>query len=182
MINEMEPFRQVTLAKGFTLEIGHRGEELRILSDHGTPLKICITEQGPIIEMDAPRVHIRNTGDLCLEAAQIEFHAHKNMSLNVGGNCTQTVAGNMDIKIRDDFSLNAQAASLEAVRGGMALKASDDLDLQGLRILHNVPSEEELLEKLAKVTTFGEFMKCPAYDPQSPRKLKAAPPVPREKW
>jgi len=172
----------ISLANGYHLEINREGRDVTFLSDAGKHMKIILSPEGPIIEMDAPRVVFRNTGDLALEANSIEMKSRGELKLDVGGNCTQRIAGNLEIDVRDDIHMKAQAGSMEAVRGGLSFSATDDLDLKGLRVLHNVPTEEEVMEQLQKVKTFGEYMKCPAYDPNSPRKLPASDPVEREGW
>jgi len=173
---------QVNLAHGFQLEIGDEGKHISLNSEHGHKMKIVLSPEGPVVEMDAPRVVFRNTGDLSFEAECIELKSRGELRMDVGGTCTQRIAGDLDMDVRDDIHMKAQAASLKAVRGGISVTATDDLDLQGLRILHNVPSEDEILEQLEKVKTFGDLMKCPAWDPNAPKKMPLSEPVERKDW
>ncbi|PIE02685.1 MAG: hypothetical protein CSA81_05890 [Acidobacteria bacterium] len=155
---------------------------MTFLSDNGSPMVIKMTAEGPVIEMNAPKVVFKNTGCLSLEAKTIEMKTSGNMNMDIGGTCSQRIAGNMNLDVRDDIHMKAQAGSIDAVRGGFSVSATDDLDLKGLRILHNVPHEEEVLEQLEKARTFGEFMKCSAHNPNGPKKLKPGEPVERKDW
>jgi hypothetical protein len=130
--------------------------------------------------MDAPKVTIRNQGALALEADEITLRSRGNMIHEIGGDLEHRVNGNVKLQARDDIDITAQSAHLEANRGGLSLKASDDLALNGLRILHNVPTEEEIFAQYRKVETFGELMACPAYDPNSPRRMERGKPKPVE--
>ena len=170
------------LAAGHTLAVLESGALLEITHAGGVKLCIRLTESGPVLEMDTPSLTIRNRGALALEGESICLKSRGVMSLESGGGFSQRVGGDCRIAVRDDMEIRAQAVGMEAETGGMALKANDDLDLKGLRILHNVPDQEEAAARLNKAATFGETMKCPAVDHGGPRPLGKGKPLPREDW
>jgi len=181
-MTQKEALSMLDLPNGYEMRVDRNSGTLSISSGNGSSLYIRLTAEGPVIEMDAPKVLFKNTGDIAFEAEDVSLQARRNLSIQSGGDCDHRVAGTMRVDVRDDIEFRSQAAKFEAVRGGISLKASDDLDLHGLRILHNVPSEEEVLEKLQKVKTFSQFMACPAWNPNSPKKLEPREPQSREDW
>lgn len=174
--------RSIQLGSDYHLNISTQGDLITLSNKHGQGLQIKLTAEGPVVEIQAPQLTIRNSGDLKLEAQRLYLKSQGDMVQESGGDFLQRVAGNHAVDVRDDFSMKAQAMDMEASHGGMALKANDDLSLEGLRVLHNVPDEETLAEQYEKVRTFGEKMKLPAYDPNTPTRLAKGTPVVREDW
>lgn len=173
-----KPEHPIALAHGCALEVADGGTQLTLTAGNGQAMIIRLTSEGPTIEMDVPQLTIRNRGALALEAGEIALRSRGDMVQEVGGNLEQRVHGHARAHIRDDLDVRCQSAQVEAHRGGLFLKASDDLSLQGLRVLHNVPSEQELVAQYEKAQTFGELMACPAFDPTSPRPIPRGEPKP----
>jgi len=164
------------LAEGHQLDISEDGKTLTLSNLKGLNLQMRLTPEGPLLEFDAPQVTLRNKGDLRIEANHIHLKTHGDMVQEVGGDFLQKTHGNHRIAARDDLRVEAQAMSLEALQGELELKATDDVALEGLRILHNVPREEDVAAAKAKVRTFGEYMTVPAVDPNSPKRLPRSQP------
>lgn len=177
---DKKPVQNIQLAEGHQLAISEDGTQITLSNIAGLNMQMLLTPQGPVLNFDAPNVTIRNQGDLHLEADNLHFKTKGDMVQQVGGNFTQTTAGNHQVSARDDLTMQAQGLSIEAHRGELELKASDDLALEGLRILHNVPRKEDLDAAAGKIQTFGEYMAMPAYDPNSPQRLPKSPPRPPE--
>lgn len=177
-----ETDRVVALAERHVLKIDGQGRHVVVENLDGSGVHIEITPNGPVLRFDAPMMKIENSGDLCFEAGNISLRARGHLTQEVGGDLRMRAAGDFHLAVRDDAAIDAQAINLHAQRGELSLKATDDVALNGLRILHNVPSEEELIAQYEKAKTFGELMSCPAVDPQSPRRLPKSSPVKRETW
>lgn len=174
--------QSIQLGSDYHLNISSQGDLITLANSQGQGLQIKLTADGPVVEIQAPQLTIRNSGDLKLEAKRLYLKSQGEMVQESGGDFLQRVAGNHAVDVRDDYCLKSQAMDLEASHGGMALKANDDVSLEGLRILHNVPDEETLAEQYEKVRTFGEKMKLSAYDPATPTRLGKGEPVTREDW
>lgn len=172
----------IELAEGHRLSISEDGKSLSLTNVKGLNLQLRLTPEGPVLDLDVPTLTIRNQGDLKLEADNLHIKTKGQMIQEIGGDFEQRISGHHHLAVRDDLRVEAQALGLEAVRGELELKASDDVALEGLRILHNVPREEDIEAARAKVETFGDFMALPAKDPNSPRRLPNSKPVERKDW
>lgn len=173
---------KIDLAAGHQLAISEDGQHLTLTNVQGLRLNLQLTADGPVLDLDAPNLTIRNQGNLHLEAEHVHLKSRGDMVQEVGGHFVQRTSGDHKLQIRDDLHVEAQAMALEAKQGELDFKASDDISLQGLRVLHNVPRKEELEAALEKVETFGDHMALPAYDPNSPQRLPKSKPRPREDW
>lgn len=170
----------LALAENHSLEVEPGGSALVLKQGESAIMRIVLTPCGPELVFDAPNLAIRNSGSLTFEGQDIHLRARGHLNQEVGGNLRQRVGGSQAVEVREDATLSAQAISAEARTGSMALRANDDLALNGLRILHNVPTQAELKAQYAKVKTFGDLMSCPAFDPNSPRRLDWGQPIPNE--
>ena len=173
---------RLALSDGHQLAISEDGSLLTLTNLKGLTLQLRLTAEGPVLEFDAPQVTLRNKGDLCLDAQNIHLKTQGDLVQEVGGNLLQKTSGHHRIAARDDIRVEAQGLSIEAMQGELELKASDDVALEGLRILHNVPREEDIAAAKAKVRTFGEYMSVPALDPNSPKRLPRSEPRPNPDW
>jgi len=171
------PARGIALGRNHELQISADGCELVLRQGESRLLKLVLTEKGPELHFDAPQLAIRNTGALSLEAGEIHLRSKGDLVQEIGGDLVQQVGRNQKVAVAGDSFHSAQATRLEARTGSLALQANDDLALNGLRVLHNVPSEEELRQKYAAVRTFADLLSCPAFDPSSPRRLDWGQPL-----
>lgn len=168
------------LANGFSLRVDQEGTLLELCREAQCALRVELTENGPVLRFDAPQLKIVNSGGLELEADRIALRSRGDFVQETLGDFKQVTHGDHQVHVRDDMSMKAQAVSLEAELGEMSIRASDDVALNGLRVLHNIPSLEEIEEAYAKVKSFGEAMQCPAFDPRSPRRMRPSKPKPRQ--
>lgn len=185
MGSKIDPNKESTsidLAEGHQLAISDDGKLLSLTNLKGLNLQLRLTPEGPVLDFDTPNLTIRNQGNLNLEADNLCIRTKGKMVQDVGGDFQQRTSGHHHVAVRDDLRMEAQGMALEAVRGELDIKASDDVALEGLRILHNVPREEDIEAAREKVRTFGEFMALPAKDPKSPRRLPRSEPIKRNDW
>ncbi len=102
--------------------------------------------------------------------------------MNSDAGFNQRVGGNYEVAVRDDATIKAQALELIAELGELGLKANDDIALNGLRVLLNVPNEEDLIDKETALASLAEFLKRPFAPKGEPRRLPKDQPKPRENW
>lgn len=174
--------REIQLYGDHSVKIDDNSQSLELVFDGKAMLRLELTDRGPVIAIEAPNLGIRTSGHLDLESESMCIKTRGDFVHQVGGNLSQVVAGNHSMDVRDDVHLRAQAIRAHALTGSMDLKANDDLSLAGLRVLHNVPTDEERRQMIAKAETFGELMACPAYDPKAPRRLEFGAPIDRGDW
>ncbi len=168
--------------KDHTLSVHAQDNRLELSFKGQTMLHIHLGEDGPVVAIEAADLSLKTKGRLAIDSGSLHIRTRGDFIQQVGGNGYERVAGNKEIDVRDDLQISAQAMRAHAVTGSMDFKANDDLSLSGLRVLHNVPTEDERLELVAKAQSFGEMMACPAYDPKVPRRLPFSKPLERSDW
>lgn len=172
----------ITLAADHHLRINQQRDLLELEFNGHAVLSIQLSDAGPVVSIEAAALRMKAQGKMEIEADSLHLRTHGDLVQDVGGHHIQKVAGNQQVDIRDDLLIQAQAVRTHALTGSMDFKANDDLSLSGLRVLHNVPSEQERLAMVAKAETFGQLMNCPAFDPKAPRRLDFGSPLAREDW
>ena len=175
--------RSLELAHGRRLELREDGALLLLAAEGGqVELKVRVTEEGPTLVFDQARLALQGEGDLDLRCGHLSVKARRGVRLESGGDMLQRVAGDYRVEARDDARLAAQAVSLEAELGALDLKANDDLALSGLRVLLNVPSEEEMAARVDGIESFKQFLARPFVAPGGPKPMEKSAPVPRPGW
>jgi len=84
------------------------------------------------------------------------------------------------VRVRDDARIVAQAVQLIAELGELALHANDDVALNGLRVLLNVPSEEEIIDREKAARSIEELLRRPFDAVDGPRRMPPSTPKKRE--
>lgn len=175
--------RATQLAHGRTLIQGSTRDHLTIRSPEGVvELRLRITESGPVLSFDQANLSLENTGAVSLECDALHVKTKRASELDIGGDLTQRVAGNYRVEARDDSFFSAQAVNIDAELGELSLKANDDVSIQGLRVLVNVPTEQELAEAKRKVKNLADRLALPFEDPTSGGRLPRTAPKRRDDW
>lgn len=181
--NNRGDHRRLGLAHGRSVELREDGGLLLISREGGeVELKLRITEDGPTLIFDQAGLALAGDGDLDLRCNKLRVQARGGVSLESGGDMTQRVAGDFRLDARDDARIAAQAVELEAELGALDLRANDDLALNGLRVLLNVPSEDETSASLDDIRSFKEMLARPFVADGGPKRLERGEPVPRPGW
>ena len=170
------------LALGRTLRRDATSEQLTIHSPEGeVELKIRITKEGPVLSFELVNIALNNTGNVNIECEALNVKTRGASEFDIGGDLTHRIAGNYAMAARDDSNFSSQAVTVEAEFGDLTLKANDDLSLNGLRVLVNVPSDEELKVMKEKAKTIQDRLELPVeYDGAG--RLPKTPPKQREDW
>ncbi len=170
----------IPLAFGRRAAIASQGGMLEIAGEGGTvELKIRITPEGPVLEFNQAHVALQSPGDLALDCRNLSLRTSGKLTVESGADFEQRVNGGYSVRVRDDAHLAAQAVKLEAELGEVALNANDDVSLNGLRVLLNVPSEQELIDREIAAQSFEQLLRRPVVDEQGPQRLPPSKPVKR---
>ncbi len=166
-----------------TLSVDRRENTLEIWSNEGAvELKVRLTEEGPVLVFDHAKVALKTSGDLELESRNMSLRARGRLTMESDEDCKHRVGGSYSVSVRDDAHLRAQAIDISAELGELSMKASDDIALNGLRVLLNVLSQEELDKKARRATTLRELLELPFNSPGGPQRFPKTPPKEREDW
>lgn len=175
--------RDLSLAHGRRLELREDGALLLLSTEGGeVELKLRLTAHGPTLIFDQAGLALCGDGDLDLRCDKLKIQARGGVQLESGGDMTQRIAGDFRVDARDDARLAAQAVELEAELGALDLKANDDIALNGLRVLLNVPSEEEMAARLDGIESFKQLLARPFATKGGPKPLDRGEVQPREGW
>jgi hypothetical protein len=177
------PRADIELAHGRVLELDQQGAMLHVSSSSGeVELQIRITPEGPVLVFDQARVSIQNSGNIDVECEDLELKARGRLTLESGDDTVHRVAGNYSVDVRDDAEIKAQAVDVHAQLGELSLRANDDVALNGLRVLLNAPTQEEIERKRREVRSFKDFLELPFVAAGAPRRLPPSAPKKREDW
>lgn len=177
------PRADFALAHGRILDLDRRRSILRVSSSGGeVELQIRITPEGPVLVFDQARVSIQNSGNIDLECEDLDIRARGRLMLESGGDSSHRVAGNYTVDVRDDAEIKAQAVDVHAQLGELSLRANDDVALNGLRVLLNAPTQEEIEERRRAVQSFKDVLELPVVAKGAPRRLPKTPPKRRGEW
>ena len=175
--------RVIRLAHGRRLDLKEDGALLLLSRDGGeVELKLRITADGPTLIFDQAGLALAGDGDLDLRCDKLRVQARGGIQLESGGDMVQRVAGDFRVDARDDARIAAQAVEVEAELGALDLKANDDLALNGLRVLLNVASEDEVSAHLDGIESFKQMLARPFVAKGGPRRLDRGAPVVRKGW
>lgn len=171
-----EDGRALELAHGRRLTVARGERSLELTSEAGeVELRVEITSAGPVLRFSGAaggggKLSLRHEGDLELEADDLTLRARGEMRLE-SGDFHQQVDGGHELTIRDDSRVTAQAIDLEAETGDLSLRANDDVAMDGLRVLMNVPSEEDVRRKRAEAKTIEQVLELPFVQPDDAGRL-----------
>ncbi len=150
-----------SLAAGRRLDVANDGTRLEISTPEGeVELRVEITATGPVLHFTGASLSLASVGDVDLECENLSLRS-RGLTRLESGNYEQRVAGGYQVAVRDDARLAAQAIDIEAELGDLALRANDDVALDGLRVLMNVPSDEEIEAARRRLRTFEQHLECP---------------------
>jgi hypothetical protein len=176
-----DPSRQISLTHARNLTIHEESGLLEIINPSGqVELQVKITDQGPVLVFNHAKLALTNSGDVDLQCQNLSLKASGRLKMMSGASFEQRVSGSYNVQVRDDASMKAQSIELDAELGELALKANDDVALNGLRVLMNVPSDEELQARAKHLKTFSDYLNMPFSNPDSPKRMPKSTPVERE--
>lgn len=171
----------VPLSHGRRAAVTAEGGILEITGQEGTvELKVRITPEGPVLEFEEGRVALKSPGDLELDCRNLTLHSRGKMQLESESDFEHRVHGGYALHVRDDARLAAQALELVAELGELALRANDDVALNGLRVLLNVPSEQELVDRERAARSIEELLRRPFDAGGGPRRMPPSCPKKRD--
>lgn len=166
-----------------SLRIDKAGNMLEIESPEGNiELRVKITPEGPVLSFNSTKISMNSDADVSLQCKKFHLKTSEETKIESGGDLRQQVAGNLDVHVRDDIHTKAQQIVNEAELGGIEMKANDDVILNGLRVLMNVPSDEEIEEKRRQIKSFKDFLEQPAEGFGNGRRFPTSSPRERPDW
>ncbi len=175
--------RSLSLSHGRKVIIKSEGECLQITSETGVvELTVKITENGPVLTFEEANIEIVNKGDLKLECENLDIKTRGKMKVDTGDDIEYRVSGNLKFDVRDDAQFSAQSMEIKSELGDLSLIANDDVAINGLRILMNVPDEEELAKKRKDARSVADLLKIPFRIPGAPVRLPRSKPKERKDW
>lgn len=173
----------VPLQHGRRLSVDEDESRLEITTREGEiELRVEITPTGPLLRFESANLALRSAGELDLECDELNLRSRGDTRLACGGDFQQRVSGNHSVAVRDDARFTAQAIDMVAELGDLALEANDDVALDGLRVLMNVPSEEEVARRRAAAKSFADYLALPAIDEKDAGRLPRSTPKARPDW
>ncbi len=173
----------INLSHSRKLALDAQGERFFITSPHGeVELQVRITPEGPLLSFHQSHIEISNEGNLNIKCKDLRVQTEGKMQFECGAEFHQTVAGNYSVDVRDDAGFNAQSLQMKAELGELSLIANDDIALNGLRVLLNVPTQEELEKKKTDLRNFQDFLSLPFVRDNEPKRLLQSGPKERRDW
>lgn len=107
--------REVYLREGRTLKVSaHGGEDLiEIRAASGQlELRILLTEQGPVLQMEAVRLKLKASEAVEVEAKQIAMKAQESLALASEGEVTVTSTGETRVEAEGDVRVIGKTINL----------------------------------------------------------------------
>lgn len=129
-----KPASEIQLSGGYVMETDaeDRPRDLSIRAPDGRVcLKVILTPDGPVVELDSVSLSIAARGDLKMSCDNLQIDADNSLALNAGGDLSLSAGGELRT---EGFS-----QMIRARRGEVRVKANDDVTLDGERIRLNSP-------------------------------------------
>ena len=104
-VEETGEAREVYLREGRTLTVSTQGadELVEIRAASGTvEVRILLTEQGPVLQMEAVRLKLKASESVELEAKQVSVKAQESLALASEGDVKVTSAGETKVEAEGD--------------------------------------------------------------------------------
>jgi hypothetical protein len=134
LVSSEKVSRSLILKSGYTVESVEENlsDVLHIMASDGKLcLRIVLTPEGPVVELQSVSLVISAEKDIRLRADSLEIETKKDLSIKAGGDIVQYAEGNIETE--------AFAQRILARRGNIAVKANDDVMIDGERIRLNSP-------------------------------------------
>jgi len=180
---EQDPAKggQLELPSGRRLEV-HLGadqqESIALKTREGAlELKIRITDEGPVLELDAASMVLKTSGDMSFRCKRLALEAEESIALRSGGDLEQDIGGGYRCQVGQDMEMSTQAGSITARRGDLEVKANDDLALDGGRVMLNCPRPEEAERQARAVNSLKDLLDLPFQAPGAAVRLPRSEPV-----
>jgi hypothetical protein len=171
-----------TLAAGRRLAVAPDGARLEISSPAGeVELRVEITAAGPVLRFTSIGLALSAAGALSLDCDELSLRSRGRMRLDCG-DFEHVVSGGHRLAVRDDARLTAQAVAIEAETGDLDLRANDDVAVGGLRVLLNVPSDEEIAAHRAAASDLRAALAAPVACADGTSRLPRSIPRKRDGW
>lgn len=133
-VSQEKATHNLVLKSGYTIESVEENlsDVLHIrASDGKLCLRIVLTPEGPVVELQSVSLVISAEKDIRLRADSLEIETKKDLSIKAGGDIVQYAEGNIETE--------AFAQRIVARRGNIAVKANDDVMIDGERVRLNSP-------------------------------------------
>ena len=92
-------------------------------------MRVVVTSQGPVLELEGVGLRVRSSGDLSLEAEHLALIGRTGVTLHSDGDVV--------IHARNDLHSVARIQNISSDLGNVNIKANDDVTLNGERVLVN---------------------------------------------
>lgn len=172
---------ELALPSGRTLEVRlgpDQRESIALKSrDGAVELRIRITDDGPVVELNAAGLVLQNSGDISLRCNRFSVETEQAISLRTRGDMEQEVEGGYRCRVGQDLAVSAQAGTVEARRGDLEFRANDDLALDGGRVMLNCPRPEEVERRARAVKDLKDLLDLPFQAPGGPQRMPRSEPV-----
>jgi hypothetical protein len=107
--------REVYLREGRTLTVSSQGAdelvEVRAASGN-VELRILLTEQGPVLQLEAVRLKLKATESVEVEAKQVSLKAQESLALGSDGDVKVTSAGETTVEAEGDVRVAGKSIHL----------------------------------------------------------------------
>jgi hypothetical protein len=107
-----------------------RHSELALLAADGrVQLRVIVTPDGPVLQIDGGRLTVRSSGDLALEAERLALVGRSGLTLHSDADVV--------IHASNDVHSVGRIQHISADLGNVNIRANDDVTLNGERVLVN---------------------------------------------